>query len=83
MTLYQASWCGYCRQVIRKLKELAISYEAVEVLPLKPLRKELFEASGQYGVPTLIDGDVIIADDDDAIIAYLGSKYPKTSDETA
>ena len=35
------------------------------------MREELFRLSGQRGIPTLVDGDVIIPDDDEAIIRYL------------
>ena len=83
MLLYQASWCGYCRRVIHTLNELAIPYEAVEVPPLHSLRKELFDVSGQYGVPTLVDGDTVIADDDDAIITDLEKTYNTAPGETA
>jgi serine protease Do len=38
---------------------------------------EEVESEGQRGIPTLVDGDIIIADDDDAIIAYLESRYGK------
>ncbi|MDC4225261.1 MAG: glutathione S-transferase N-terminal domain-containing protein [Candidatus Manganitrophus sp.] len=36
--------------------------------------KEVFEVSGQYLVPVLVDGDVVL-DDEDEIIAYLEKKY--------
>jgi glutathione S-transferase len=39
------------------------------------MRQELKKVSGQTGIPTLIDGDVIITDDDDAIISYLKRQY--------
>jgi len=58
------------------MAELGLSYVTVNVHAAKAQRKELIEVSGQAGVPTLIteEGE-IIADDDDAIIAYLDAKY--------
>jgi glutathione S-transferase len=35
---------------------------------------ELRAVSGQTFFPTLVDGDVVIADDDDAILEYLKRK---------
>lgn len=77
--LYQAEWCPYCQRVQRALRELGIPYLTVEVPSQKVMREELFRISGQRGVPTLVDGDVIIPDDDDAIIAYLEGRYGKAS----
>lgn len=83
--LYQAKWCPYCRPVRMKLTELGITYLTVNVPLLKALRKELFSVSGQRGIPTLVHGDIVIADDDEAIIAYLDGRYgqgsPKVSKE--
>ncbi len=77
MRVYQAEWCPYCRRVQAKLTELGIAYVAVNVPHEKALREDLFKVSGQRGIPTLVDGDVVIADDDDAIIAYLEGWYGK------
>ena len=62
-----------------KLTELGITYITVNVPREKALREDLFSVSGQRGIPTLVDGDVIIADDDDSIIAYLEGRYGKRS----
>lgn len=72
MKLYKADWCPYCARVLRKLNEVKLDCELVEVPRSRSQREELFEVSGQNGVPTLVcDDGTIIADDDDAIIAYL------------
>lgn len=78
LKLYQVEWCPYCARVRSKMTELGISYININVPRSKADRTELMEVSGQTGVPTLIceDGQVI-ADDDDAIIAYLESKYAR------
>lgn len=57
-----------------KLEELGLEYEKIAVPSYRPNRKEVFEVSGQYLVPVLVDGDVIL-DDEDEIIAYLDKKY--------
>ena len=75
MKLYQAEWCPYCQRVRSKMTELGITYINVNVPRSKTERTELFEVSGQYGIPTLVDGDVIIPDDDEAIIQHLEKNY--------
>ncbi len=72
LKLYNAEWCPYCARVRRKLDELKVECDLVEVPRSRSQRDELMEISGQSGVPTLVCEDgTVIADDDDAIIAYL------------
>jgi len=75
ITLYQTATCFYCRRVREQFKRLGIAYRTVEVPRNRAERQELFELSQQRGVPTLVDGEVMIRDDDDAIIAYLEKRY--------
>jgi glutathione S-transferase len=77
--LYHAEWCPSCHPVRRKLTDLGISYVTINVLPEKSMREDLFRVSGQRGIPALVDGDIIIADDDAAIIAYRDGRYGKTA----
>ncbi|MCG3116569.1 MAG: glutathione S-transferase N-terminal domain-containing protein [Candidatus Manganitrophus sp. SA1] len=74
MKLYDLDSCPYCRMVRDKLEELGLEYEKITVPSYRPNRKEVFEVSGQYLVPVLVDGDVVL-DDEDEIIAYLEKKY--------
>ena len=76
--LYSASWCPYCWRVVKKLKELALEYEYVEVPVFHSKRKAVLEVSGQTSVPVLVDGDVVL-DDDDIIIPYLKRRYGATA----
>jgi glutathione S-transferase len=62
-----------------KLNNLGITYVTVNVPQEKVLRNELFSVSGQRGIPTLVHGDIVIADDDEAIIAYLEGRYSQGS----
>ena len=77
MKLYQAEWCPYCQRVRSKMTDLKLTYINVNVPRSKQDRTELLEVSGQTGIPTLVDGDVVIADDDDAIIRHLEKNYVK------
>ncbi len=73
--LYNLEHCPYCRRVREKLSELNLEYEKIDVPREKSERQEVIAVSGQPSVPVLVDGDVIIADDDDKAIAYLEGKY--------
>jgi len=54
------------------MTDLGITYININVSRVKSDRKELIEVSGQTGIPTLVTDDgQVIADNDDAIIAYL------------
>ncbi|MCE5199175.1 MAG: glutaredoxin domain-containing protein [Armatimonadota bacterium] len=78
LKLYQAEWCPYCARVRSRMTDLGITYINVNVPRMKSERKELMEVSGQTGIPTLVTEDgKVIADDDDAIIAYLQEHYGK------
>ena len=66
MTLYHVHWCPECEVVRRKLTELNLPYEDVIVPDFRPQRKEVFAVSGQYYVPVLQDGDVVLSETDAA-----------------
>ena len=74
IVLYQAEWCGYCARVRAQLGELLLDYKIVNVPQAHSERAIVQEISGQTGVPVLVDGDVVL-DDDDEIIAYLERTY--------
>lgn len=74
MKLYNLESCPYCVMVRDKLEALGLAYEKIEVPSYRPNRKEVFEVSGQYLVPVLVDGDVVL-DDEDEIVAHLEKKY--------
>ena len=78
LKLYQAEWCWFCARVRAKMTDLQITYVNINVPRPKADRKDLIEVSGQAGIPTLVTEDgQVIADDDDAIIAYLEENYAK------
>lgn len=77
MKLFVLHGCPYCNHVLREIDVTKIpGLEVISVPSDHAERTALKEASGQTFVPTLIDGEKIIADDDDAIIGYLKLKEP-------
>jgi glutathione S-transferase len=74
MVLYQAEWCPYCVRVRDKMTELLLDYRIVNVPRSHAERHEVKAASNQTSIPVLVDGDVVLDDDDD-IIPYLEKKY--------
>jgi glutaredoxin 3 len=77
IVLYQAEWCPYCARVRAKLTDLLLDYKIVNEPEDHAARTNLKALFGVTGIPSMIDGDVKIADDDDAIIAYLEKTYGK------
>ncbi len=74
MKLYNLESCPFCIVVRRKLDDLGLKYEKIDVPESRQLRTEVIKVSGQPLVPVLVDGDVVL-DDEDKIIEYLDSKY--------
>ncbi len=77
LELYQFEKCEYSTQVRLKMSEWEIDYILRNVSQDKSKRQRLKKISGQSGVPTLIDSsrNVVIAGDDQKIIAYLRKHY--------
>ena len=75
IVLYQAEWCPYCAKVRNVMTELLLDYKVVNVPEDHAERTNLKALFGVTGIPSMIDGDVKIADDDDKIIAYVEKKY--------
>jgi glutathione S-transferase len=63
---------------MRVLDRLGLAYEGIEVPIPHSQRREVLAISGQPEVPVLVDGDIVI-DDDDRIIPYLEATYGKKS----
>jgi glutaredoxin len=74
MTLYNLSGCPYCIMVRRRMDELGLAYEVKEVPGPRSLRKEVYEVSGQWTVPVLVDGGKVF-DDEDKILAHINATY--------
>lgn len=74
IVLYQAEWCPYCARVRQAMTDLLLDYEIVNVPHAHSERTLLKDLSGVTGIPSMVDGEVKIAEDDNAIIAYLRKK---------
>jgi glutaredoxin 3 len=77
IVLYQTEWCPYCARVRSAMTDMLLDYKIVNVPRDHGQRTVLKELFGTTGVPSMVAGDVKIADDDDAIIAYLEKTYNK------
>jgi glutaredoxin 3 len=75
IVLYQAEWCPYCARVRSVMTDLLLDYCVVNVPHDHAARTVVKELFGTTGIPSMIDGDVKIADDDDAIIEYVKKTY--------
>ena len=75
IVLYQAEWCSYCARVRAKLTDLLLDYKVINVPEDHAERTTVKALFGATGIPSMADGEVKIADDDDAIIDYLEEKY--------
>jgi glutathione S-transferase len=73
LTLYHVDWCPECEVVRQKLTELNLPYQGIVVPDFRPLRKEVFDVSGQYYVPVLQDGDAVLSETHE-ILAHLDNK---------
>ncbi|HZO94031.1 MAG TPA: glutaredoxin [Candidatus Baltobacteraceae bacterium] len=78
IVLYQAEWCPYCARVRKKLDDLMLDYKIVSVPMAHSERTVVKQVSGQTSIPVLVDGDVVLDDDDD-IIPYLSRTYGRKS----
>lgn len=76
LTFYHVRWCPDCAMVRDRLSELNLSYEDVVVPDFRPMRKQVYDASGQYYVPVLKDGDTVLTETHD-ILAHLDTHYDK------
>lgn len=76
LTLYHVQWCPDCDLVRDRLSELNVPYDDVVVPDFRPMRKQVYEVSGQYYVPVLKDGDTVLTETHD-ILAHLQTHYDK------
>jgi Glutaredoxin and related proteins len=76
LTLYHVQWCPDCSLVRDRLSELNVPYDDIVVPDFRPMRKQVYEVSGQYYVPVLKDGDTVLTETHD-ILAHLQTHYDK------
>jgi len=68
MKLYHTEWCPECEVVRRKLAEKSLDYEHEIVPDVRPFRKSVYQASGQYYVPVLVDGETVLTETEEILI---------------
>lgn len=73
VTIYSTPNCTYCKHTKEFLTEKNIAFTEVDVAADPQKAMEMREISGQMGVPvTVIDDNVIIGFDKDALVQVLG-----------
>ena len=77
MKLYQFESCPYCQMVRAKMSDLLLTYVCVNVPRDRSQRQEVIQVSGQPSVPVLVDGDVVL-DDEEKILPYLEQTYGRS-----
>ena len=81
ITIYQAEWCPYCKNIRDWISENLNGIPIIFVSQPhdRKDRKETIEVSDQSFIPTMKDDKtgVVIADDDKKIIDYLKKKFHK------
>lgn len=73
--IYSTATCVFCRAEKAFLKEKGIDFEEVHADQDRAAAEELFEVSGQLGVPF-----TIITKDDGSVVKILGFDQPKLSE---
>ena len=74
---YKVAGCPYCAKVENKLEDLDIEYETHSVPRARNQREDVYELTGQYGVPVIADpehGVEGMAESSD-IVTYLERTY--------
>jgi glutathione S-transferase len=73
LTLYHFPGSGNALKVRFMLAELRLGYETVEVPPARPRPDWYLRVNPFGGVPTLVDGDLVLAESN-AILRYLAAR---------
>ena len=71
--IYTTTTCPWCIKTKEFLKANNVKYEEVNVGENEQARNEMFEKSGQFGVPvTDVNGTIIVGYDKEALKKALG-----------
>ncbi len=60
VTIYSATWCGFCAAAKQYLDRLGVSYTEKDVDEKREYAEEAMKVSGQTGIPVLVIGDKTI-----------------------
>jgi glutaredoxin-like YruB-family protein len=73
--IYTTPTCVFCKMAKKFFNIHNVEYEERDVLSDLKAREEMFEKSGQMGVPVIdIEGEIVVGFDSDAISRLLGIK---------
>ena len=73
VTIYTTPTCVYCNMAKEFFEENKIEYKQIDVSTDSEKAKEMFEKSGQMGVPVIeIDGKITVGFDKKSIKEALG-----------
>jgi len=73
VTIYTTPTCTYCKLAKAYFKENNVEYKEINVAADQSKAQEMFEKSGQLGVPVLeINGKIIVGFDKPALKEALG-----------
>ena len=77
LELYDLQGCPYCKKVRKALDDLDLDYETHSVAQSRADRPEVYRASGQYGVPVLVDhtNEIEGMAESGDIVDYLYAEY--------
>lgn len=72
VTIYSAPWCAFCHAAKEYLDKLGVKYTEKDVEEDQAYAHEVYEKSGQLGIPVLdINGQIIVGFDRPKIDAAL------------
>jgi glutaredoxin len=74
LILYNLEACPECHAIREKLAELELTYICVNVNPVKAKREQVYNLTGQWSVPVLVDGEKVFTSADN-ILEYLVESY--------
>ena len=64
VTIYSATWCGFCHTAKRYLDQLGVKYDDLDVEQDPASAQAAIQKSGQMGIPVLdINGTIIVGFD--------------------
>jgi len=70
--IYTTPTCAYCKMAKEYFKEHNIQYEEYDVAEDVQKRQEMFEKSGQMGVPVIeVDGKIVVGFDQSKVEKYI------------
>lgn len=78
--IYTTPTCAYCKMAKEYFKEHNIQYEEYDVAEDMQKRQEMFEKSGQMGVPVIeIDGKIVVGFDQSKVEKYIDESKMKAA----